>query len=151
MAGDPSGEQAGGQTEEGHQADDGKTTSPLLDRLLRESFLIFRSVLRGGGRAIDSQDAVATPAVVLGDNFFGVIDHGVVNLLQDFQGDVAAALAVGTALVGRDRACSQSANALRLANGFAAGTARLSHLPEEGPKDQAQIPAPIAGVRLFFL
>src|SRR6266480_1691152 len=129
MAGDPGGEQAGGQAEEGHQADDGKTTAWLLDRLLRKSFLIFRRILRGGGGAIDREDAVATPAVLLGDNFFGLIDHGVVNLLQDFQGNVAAALAVGAALVGGDGACSQSAHALSLANCLAAGTARLSPLP----------------------
>ena len=42
------------------------------------------------------------------------------------------------------------AKALGLADGLPAGAARLSDLPEEGPEDQAQGPAPLAGKGFFF-
>jgi hypothetical protein len=64
---------------------------------------------------------------------------------------MAAALTVGTIFVRGHGASGQATNALRLADGLAAGAARLGHLPEEGPKNQAKIPAAVAGVGLLLL
>src|SRR5438552_13900877 len=44
-----------------------------------------------------------------------------------------------------------AAQGLGLADGLAAGGPRLAHLPEEGPKDQAQVPVPVAGVLALVL
>lgn len=151
VAGRPGRDHACCQAEQGDQAHDRKATAWLLDRLLRESFLIFWCILQGERRTIDGQDAVATPSVLLGHDLFGFLDHALVNLLEDLHRNVTAALAVGTGFIRGNGASVESTGALGLADGFAAGAADLGHLPEKSPKDQAQIPTAIAGVGLFFL
>ncbi len=151
IARDPGTDQAGGQAEEGDQAHNGETTPGLLHRLLRVDFLILGSIGHGRGRAIDDDHAVATPKVLFCQTLLGLADQPVVNLLQRLQGDLAPALAVRAAFIGRGVSSRQSADGLRLTNGFAAGAAGLGHLPEVGPEDQAQIPAAIPGVLLVFL
>ena len=46
----------------------------------------------------------------------------------------------------RNASALEVAQSLGLADGFPAGGPHLGYLPEEGPKDQAQVPTTIAGV-----
>ena len=99
IAGSPGRDHACGQAEQGDQAHDREATAWFLDRLLGESVLIFWGILQGNRRAIDGEDAVATPSVLLGHALFGFIDHTLVNLPEDLDRNVAAALAVGTGFI----------------------------------------------------
>ena len=72
-------------------------------------------------------------------------------MVQAVQGQFAAGLTVGAVFIGRDSLAAQAAEALGLANGLPTGGAGLSDLPEEGPKNQAQRPSSLAGMRACFL
>jgi hypothetical protein len=73
------------------------------------------------------------------------------DFFQALDRQVGARLAIGAGFIGRNGATQQVAKALGLANGLSAGTAGLSDLPEESPKDQAKVPTAIAGMSFLIL
>src|SRR5205085_7970243 len=66
-------------------------------------------------------------------------------------GDRAPRLAIRAGGVWRQAAAVGQTDRLGLADGFAAGGARLTDLPEESPEDQTQIPAAVAGMLMLVL
>jgi hypothetical protein len=54
--------------------------------LLREGFLVFGSIGSHDRSAIDDQDRVATPEVLLSESLVGLSDKSVVNLLKPLKG-----------------------------------------------------------------
>jgi len=117
-----------------------------LSGLLRVYFLIFWSIGQSGGGAVNHADGMPTPEIALRQAFFGFLAKVSINVIEPFQGEIAASLTVGAGGVRRDPAALELAQALGLADGFAAGSPRLSHLPEKGPKNQAEIPTPVTGM-----
>ena len=113
--------------------------------------LVGGRIRQGDGGGIDHLDAVAAPEVLGGHGLFGLGHHVVVDLLQPFHGQLGASLAVGTGFIRGDGSLEQAAEILGLADGLAAGTARLGDLPEEDPEDQPQIPTAIAGMGVLLL
>ena len=73
------------------------------------------------------------------------------DLLEAVDRQVAARLAVGAAFIRGHGAAFELAVALGLANGFAASTPDLGDLPEISPKDQPEVPEPIARVGAIVL
>jgi hypothetical protein len=74
-----------------------------------------------------------------------------VDVIQTFEGELAAGLAIGTGFVGGLRTFLELAEVAGLDNGLAAGSTSLGDLPQEGPEDQAKVPATVAGVGTFVL
>jgi hypothetical protein len=74
-----------------------------------------------------------------------------VDLLQPFQGELAAGLAVGTGFLRGLGALVELAEVAGLEDGLPAGSPGLGDLPEEGPEDQAEVPAAVAGVGALVL
>ena len=146
----PGGQHARRQTEQGDQADEGKAAARLWHGLLGKSGLVFRGVRGREGGAIDDQDVPSTPPVFDRHSRVGFTHEAVVNFLQSFPWQGAPGLAIGTGGVG-GRAALGVRQGLGLADGFPAGGPGLGDLPEEGPEDQAQIPAAIARVSALVL
>lgn len=149
-AGCPSHEKARRKAEKTNQMEEGKTAAGLLFARLRESLLISGGIRGNEGGGINDPDAQTAPEIFAGDSSFRLTRDGAVNLLQRLHRQLSPSGAIGAILVGRGFAAEQATGALSLANGFAAGTARLGHLPEEGPEDQMQIPASVAGEGLVL-
>ena len=74
----------------------------------------------------------------------GLLDQSVMDLLQSLQRQLAASYAIGTGVIGRSFAAGRRRQGLSLADGFAAGGADLSDLPQECPEDQAKVPQAVA-------
>src|SRR5438034_7518652 len=151
VRGGPSSEQAGGQAQEGKEAQDGKTTARFLCGLLRIGLLIGRSICGRDRAAIDGESAVATPKIFGRDGGVGVPDQGLMDFLQALQRQNASGLAIGAVFIGWETVAFGAAESLGLADGFAARGPSLTDLPEEGPEDQTQIPASVAGMLPLIL
>jgi hypothetical protein len=72
-----------------------------------------------------------------------------VDLIEPFQGQMAAGLAIRAGVGWGDASALELTKGLGLADGFPAGSPRLCDLPEKRPKDQAQIPTTVAGMGTF--
>ena len=94
---------------------------------------------------------MTAPKVFGGHGRFRLADQMVVDLLQPFWWQLSTGLTVGAVFIGWNVAMQQTAEVLSLADGFAAGTARLGDLPQERPENQAQIPAAVAGMGVILL
>lgn len=94
---------------------------------------------------------MTAPKIALGHAFFGLLTESSLNVIEPFQGEMAAGLAIGAGGVRGDAAALELAEALGLTDGFAAGSAGLGDLPEEGPEYQAQTPTPLTGMGTFIL
>jgi len=140
---------AGGQTHQRHDAEDGKSTAWGLHGLLGETFLIGARIGSRHGGAIDDVHPAALPEVSLAQRAFGLPDDATVNLIQTFQRQGAAGLAVRTGRIRWNWLALGQAQGLGLANGLSAGSARLGDLPTKRPKDQAQGPLALARMRSF--
>lgn len=64
---------------------------------------------------------------------------------------MTAGLAVGAGGVGGLGPFLEEAEVAGLIDGLAAGGARLGDLPQEGPEDQAEVPAAVAGMGSLVL
>jgi hypothetical protein len=151
VSGRPGREQARGQAQHGDDPKDRESAAGLLHRLLGKRGLVLGSIGCRHGGAIHGQDVVAAPQVLGRDSGIGLSHQVVVDLLQAFDRDNAPGLAVGAGFIRGAAASVDQAKRLGLANGFAARGPGLSDLPEESPKDQAQISATVTGVFLLVL
>jgi hypothetical protein len=74
-----------------------------------------------------------------------------VDVLEPFLWQIPARLAVRTLLVGRQGQALILTPGLGLSDRLTTGSAALGDLPQKGPKDQAQVPAAIPGMRPIIL
>jgi hypothetical protein len=122
-----------------------------LGFLLGKGGLVFGGVGGSEGAAIDEVDPQAAPEVFGGHCGLGFGEEGLVDVIQPFQGELVAGLAVGTGLVGGQGSLLDLAEVARLVDGLAAGGARLGDLPPEGPEGEGEVPAAVGGVGPLLL
>jgi hypothetical protein len=151
VPGNPLGDHTRGQGKEGQKSGDREAATRLLDALLRECLLIFRSVCHGEAGAIDNGDAVPTPQIPLKDAVLGIPDQVLMNGLQPVNGELGPGDTIGSGIIGRDRFVVRGAKSDGLTDGVATGGTGLSDLPKEGPKDKVKGPAAGSGEGLFIL
>jgi len=151
MAGGPAYQHAGGQAQQGHDPDNGETAARFLDGLLGIGFLIFGGIGRSDGRAVSGKHSFTAPEVPSANDALSLRNDGFMNFLQTVQGQGGTGLTVRAGSIRGSRSAVALAQGLGLADGLAAGGAGLRHLPQKGPKGQAQVPEPLAGMLALVL
>jgi hypothetical protein len=117
--------------------------------LLGVGGLVFRGVWQSDGGAIDDTHPVSAPKILLGYCPAGFGNQSGVDVVEDFQGDGGAGLAVRTVFDRRHGMSGDPTKSGGLTDGLTTGSARLSDLPEESPEGESKSPTTAAGMGAF--